>query len=150
MSEQTQFRLNLNGISLELEGDRAFVDAMYRDIMRDIEEAKRRNTTRQKRDAKRSGKHRRPSKGAAPQPQQDGIIWVHRCSTLVHKIYMAGPQDLQGSAVLRNVDPEGLGTLYIEHSLLPKLMPRFERGQTLWAELTPSGRERIANAKPKY
>ena len=53
MSQQTQFRLNFNGISLELEGDRAFVDDMYRDIMRDIEEAKRRNTVREKKNAKR-------------------------------------------------------------------------------------------------
>lgn len=148
MSQQTQFRLNLNGISLELEGDRAFVDDMYREIMRDIEEAKRRNTERQQKEAKRSGKFERKPK--SPQPQHDGIIWVHRCSALVHKIYMANAEDLLGSPVLRAIDPDVVGTIYIEHGLLPSLMPRFERGQTLWAELTPSGRERIANAKPKY
>lgn len=139
MEKKTQFRLNLNGIVLDLEGDRAFVEEMYKEIMRDIEEAKRRNERVNQTPAER--------KRAKRKPKQESVLWIHRCSPLVHKIYMASPDDLEESPILSHIDHTKLGTLYIDHALLSKLMPQFDRGQTLWAELTPAGRERIANAQ---
>ena len=141
--EKTQFRLNLNGISLELEGDRAFVEEMYRQIMRDIEEAKRRNQAAAKPAASRA--KAKAGEAAARKARRDAVVWIHRCSELVHKIYMTSPEELGEVGQLTFLDPERVATLYIQDRLLPKLMPQFDKGQTLWAELTPAGRQKIAS-----
>ena len=52
--------------------------------------------------------------------------------------------------MLRAFDPDHLYTLYVEDPLLSKMMPRFGRGQTLWAELTTAGRRKIAEATGGY
>jgi len=90
--EKTQFRLNLNGISLELEGEKAFVEQMYRDIMKDIEEARRRNKAIA---IKASGSKASAKEAEAlrHRARRDSVVWIHRCSELVHKIYMASPED---------------------------------------------------------
>lgn len=150
MAEQTQFKLSLNGITLELSGDQAFVEEMYREIMRDIEEARARMARGERsqftprRAAKGSGASSAPS-GEKDRPFEH-IVWVHRCSELVHKIYMASPQDLGRVKPLRHLDPAHLATMYVEDRLLSRLMPQYDRGQTLWAELTQAGRARIAEA----
>jgi hypothetical protein len=80
------------------------------------------------------------------QAQQANVVWIHRCNDLVHKIYMANHNDLRTHEVFGLIRPEQLGILYIEDPLLNQLLPRFEMGQTLWAELTPAGRKKIAEA----
>lgn len=143
--EKTQFRLNLNGISLELEGEKAFVEQMYRDIMKDIEEARRRNKAIELKSSasKASAKEAEALRHRA---RRDSVVWIHRCSELVHKIYMASPEDLGQLRQIQAIDTEKIATLYIDDKLLPKLMPQFDKGQTLWAELTPAGRHKIASA----
>lgn len=140
--EKTQFRLNLNGISLELDGERSFVEEMYRRIMQDIEEARRRNKAAGA--SKSASTSKSPAKSA--KPRRDAVVWIHRCSELVHKIYMASPDEFSSLRQLQCFDPEQIGTMYVSDKLLPKLMPQFDKGQTLWAELTPAGRQKIASA----
>lgn len=158
--EATRFQLNLNGILLEIEGERAFVEAMYREVMKDIEEARRRRLN----PALEAGKAPAASRGisgtsvATTNPQgnprvsgsrarvQQGVVWIHRCNELVHKIYMGSPQDLRTHQVFDILNPDRIGILYIEDPLINEILPRFETGQTLWAELTPAGRKKIAEA----
>lgn len=178
MSSQdiTRFQLSLHGIVLELEGERDFVDEMYRDIMRDIEEARARQLS-----GKPSGLEHASGTGGlhSPNPSlksppafgyglddvstevsQDArarklraspqraehVVWLHRCSKLVHKIYMAAPRDLNKLGVFHNINVSQAATVYIEDGLLSDLLPQFDRGQTLWAELTRAGRKKIAEA----
>ena len=41
--QHTRFQLTFNGISLELHGEKEFVEEMYREVMADLEEARARN-----------------------------------------------------------------------------------------------------------
>jgi hypothetical protein len=163
--EATRFQLNLNGIVLEIEGDRPFVEAMYREVMKDIEEARRRMLAPKPAAAPVAaappGGQRAVSGSsiASTNPQgnprvaspsraraQQGVVWIHRCNELVHKIYMGSPQDLRTHPIFDIINPERVGILYIEDPLINQVLPRFESGQTLWAELTPAGRKKIAEA----
>lgn len=175
----TRFQLSLHGIVLELEGERDFVDEMYRDIMRDIEEARARQLAGKPSGLERTGNpgagsSRRSALPSVPSfshgdhgledqptevshdararklrssPQRnEHVIWLHRCSKLVHKIYMAAPRDLNKLGVFHNINVSQAATVYIEDGLLSELLPQFDKGQTLWAELTRAGRKKIAEA----
>lgn len=162
--ELTRFQLNLHGIALELEGERDFVDEMYRDIMRDIEEARARllqgkpsglesKHSASKSTSKKKGIRLPDSLGEEPtelldtEPRPaDHVIWLHRCSSLVHKIYMTNRRELGGVAAFQHINASFLKTAYIEDELLSSLLPRYDKGQTLWAELTRAGRAKIAEA----
>jgi hypothetical protein len=172
----TRFQLSLHGIVLELEGERDFVDEMYRDIMRDIEEARARQLSGKPSGLEHvsgTGGLHPPKPSLKPPPafghglddvptevSQDArarklrtspqraehVVWLHRCSELVHKIYMAAPRDLNKLGVFHNINVSQAATVYIEDGLLSDLLPQFDRGQTLWAELTRAGRKKIAEA----
>lgn len=141
MSEDsTHFELKLNGIVLEISGDRDFVDHMYRLVMRDLEEARERV---------RQGittPPTTPSSARPVRPTDDPVVWLHRCTDMVHKIYMASSSDLGGTPLFQVLDPRHLGVFYVEDELFRRHLPQFERGQTLWAELTPAGRAQIREA----
>ncbi|MEM1350359.1 MAG: hypothetical protein AAGI01_17500 [Myxococcota bacterium] len=140
--ETDHFQLNFNGIQLEISGERSFVQHMYREVMRDLEEARRRALQ-----AKPSSGKKRVKSRERPEPN---VIWLHRVSDMVHKIYMASHHDLDGSPLFDVLDRPTIGTLYVEDNLLPRALQRFARGQTLWAELTSVGRRKIAEATGKY
>lgn len=165
--ELTRFQLNLHGIALELEGERDFVDEMYREIMRDIEEARARFLAGKPSGLEikippKSGKKKGlrappvpplPSLGEEPTEliekehrPAEHVIWLHRCSSLVHKIYMTHRRELNGVAPFHRINTVFIKTAYIEDDLLSSLLPRYDKGQTLWAELTRAGREKIAEA----
>ncbi len=69
---------------------------------------------------------------------------------MVHKIYMASVDDIQASPLFELLDPASIATLYVRDPLLARALPKFERGQTLWAELTAAGRRKIAQATSTY
>ncbi len=137
----THFQFALAGIELEISGDRKFVERMYRTIMHDIELARKGETP----------------KGPPPEVQEERrreqidkkkreVVWVHRCSEMMHKIYMSSPTEIARSPLLRAFDTSKLGVVYAEKALVGMVLPKTERGQTLWAELTEAGRRRIAQA----
>ena len=140
----TRFHFVLSGVELEIAGDRGFVEAMYKQIMQDIEEA---------RQAVASG--RRPQGAEAPaSPKRRAraiggrkVVWIHRTSEMMHKIYMSSPDEISAAPVLRNFDTSRIAAIYAEKELV-RLVVRDDPGQTLWAELTEAGRRKIAEAKP--
>jgi hypothetical protein len=157
------FQLNLNGISLEISGDYDFVQSMYRRVMRDIEEARTRmlKGERVARPAAQLPPEKRGSLSVSEIKQRERerpayaavdnrVIWLHRTNQMVNKIYMANVEEISKTRMLRAFDPDHLYTLYVEDPLLSKMMPRFGRGQTLWAELTTAGRRKIAEATGGY
>lgn len=156
-AEETKFQLSLNGISLEVSGEREFVEEMYRAIMADIEEARRRlhqgvvtglsSSSAPAVSAKPA--QNTPAKVSPSTKQRQNfeqVVWVHRCTSLVNKIYMASPRDLHRTKVLSKLNINHLATLYVEDKLMTRILPQFEKGQTLWAELTTAGRAKIAEA----
>lgn len=154
--QQTRFQLSVSGISLELHGEREFVEEMYREIMGALEEARARNARGEasmfsapSREAKPGAQLVKPGQKKAPASRRaraDHVIWVHRCTPLVNKIYMANPPELAKIKMLSIFELAHMATLYVEDGLLSTLLPQFDRGQTLWAELTVAGRRKIAEA----
>ncbi len=129
----THFQFRLGGIELEISGDRGFVEQMYSKVMADIEAARRGS----------AGTADQPAASAGAEPR---IVWVHRCTEMMHKIYMSSPIELSRSEVFRNVDTESLGIVYASREALEAILPGGGRGHTIWAELTERGRKKIAEA----
>lgn len=133
----TQFQFRLGGIELEISGTQAFVEKMYARVMRDIES---------------SQQHTVPAQSASdPEAFVDGkLVWVHRCSPMMHKIYMSSPAELTRSPLMRAFDAGAVKILFADKSVFDRVLPAIEKGATLWAELTETGRRRIAGtAKEK-
>ena len=137
----THFQFSLAAIQLEISGDRDFVERMYRTIMQDIEEARK-----------------APSEVPAPASSKEApraktveidrqVIWVHRCSEMMHKIYMSSPEEVSRAHLLRNIDATRLAVVYASDHCIDLILPKVEKGHTLWAELTEKGKQRIQNAK---
>ncbi len=149
--QHTRFQLTFNGISLELHGEKEFVEEMYREVMADLEEARARNARGEMPStapvsAKQAKTPTAAAKKKATERPLEHVIWLHRCTPLVNKIYMASPSDVRKTKRLNAFVPEEIATLYVEGKLLTDVMPQFDRGQTLWAELTTAGRKKIAEA----
>ena len=141
----THFQFSLGNIELEISGDRDFVEKMYRMIMRDIE------TSRKLDGATEEAKPQLappefPSDLPFDRHRERPVVWVHRCSTMMHKIYMSSPEEIAKSPLLRVFDADWLSVVFAQDSLIRRVLPTVEDGQTLWAELTPEGRRKIAQA----
>lgn len=133
----TQFQFRLGGIELEISGDREFVEQMYMRVMRDIEAARR-------------GLVETPAAAPTPAaPRAAQILWVHRCSPMMHKIYMSSPAELEKAHVMRQIDTSRVKILFADKSVFERILPGVEKGATLWAELTAMGRKRIAEVTEK-
>lgn len=142
----THFQFSLAAINLEISGDRAFVERMYRLIMQDIEAVRAGKVEpRKPADPMDMGSPlgsrgpRRP-KTVAPNSQ---VVWVHRCSDMMHKIYMSSPEELSRAPLLKVIDPSKIAVVYADESVIDAILPKVEKGHTLWAELTAKGRQRI-------
>ncbi len=139
--DTTQFQFSLAGIELEISGERKFVEKFYRRIMKDIE-------------ASRTWIAAEPSaEEDDPRPRShetdEPVIWVHRCTDMMHKIYMSSPREVSRARVLRAVDTDHVSVVFADDHMVEKVLPAVERGHTLWAELTEAGRRRIAEAQPE-
>lgn len=136
----THFQFRLGGIELEISGERAFVEKMYERVMRDIELARKKVA---KTEAAKEGV-------AATDAEREGqILWVHRCSPMMHKIYMSSPPELDRCPLLKAVDTAALSVVFVEKGMFELVLPKGGKGNTLWAELTEKGRQKIAEAAPE-
>ncbi len=131
----TQFQFRLGGIELEISGDMEFVEQMYSRVMRDIEAA--RTSVTEDVDARKQAGLR-----------EKQILWVHRCSPMMHKIYMSSPAELDKSALMRQFETTHVNIVFADKGVFGRVLPSVEKGATLWAELTERGRRRIAGAVP--
>lgn len=139
----THFQFRLGGIELEISGDRGFVEAMYTRVMKDIEGARENvsaaaGVAAQKQEAVERRSHR-----------ERQIVWVHRCSSMMHKIYMSCPAEVDGASILRPLETARLGIIFASGSVFDRVLPGGGKGHTLWAELTEKGRRTIALASPE-
>jgi hypothetical protein len=137
----THFQFSLATIQLELSGDREFVERMYRTIMRDIEEA------RSVEPSAIAPKNETPQeKRTRTVPIDRQVVWVHRCSEMMHKIYMSSPEELSRAHLLRTIDPTRLSVVYAADECIDMILPKVEQGHTLWSELTEKGKAKIQSA----
>lgn len=132
--DRTHFQFKFRGVEVEISGTRDYVDSMYQILMRDMEAARR---------------------GALEELEpleiddEERLLWVHRCSDMMHKIYMAAPSTIRNSVLGRAMNPEGVDTFYAQKHAFDKLLSSFAGDRTLWAELTAEGRKTIDKADSK-
>jgi len=136
----THFQFSLAAIQLEISGERDFVERMYRTIMQDIEEARKAPA-----DIPFAAPREAPRAKTVAIDRQ--VIWVHRCSEMMHKIYMSSPEEVSRAHLLRNIDSTRLAVVYASDECIDMILPKVEKGHTLWAELTAKGKQRIQNAQ---
>ena len=127
--DTTHFQFEYGGIMVEVSGERAFVDDMYRQVMKDIQQARR-----------------QPAKSAEKTPPPaEQIVWVHRCSEMMHKIYMATPSVISRTILGRAIDISALRRMYVDKDVFERVLPSVAGDHTLFAELTDEGRAEIGN-----
>jgi hypothetical protein len=131
---ESRFHFECEGIEVEITGDRAFVEKMYRQIMRDLDRARPSEESIQSDD---------PDEPEGPYSNR--VVWVISCSEMLQRVYMTEAANIEASPLSRALDPEGIGSLYIERDTFADLLPDVaDREATLWAQLTEAGRRRIA------
>lgn len=125
---KSHFSFERGGVRVSITGDWAFVQRMYREILRDV-------------DAARPGE---TSPAEALDHVHDHVVWIIRCSEMIRRIYMADASDFSSSPLRRALDPTALGTLYIDRDAFEGLLPDIaDREETLWAKLTDAGRRQM-------
>ena len=136
MSDDTiSFCVDFGGVELELSGDREFVETMYQRVLADIERARRRIDDRR-------AQIKMPELEDGKRPS----VWLHRCGELMRKIYMASRHDLERSAIGELFEVEQLTDIYLEEPVFAEFFEHLEGDNTLWAEFTEVGRDKIASA----
>ena len=141
MSEQeyTRFRLNLSHFSVELAGEKTFVEELYRKVYRDLLPLM-----------------------ANPQPSQEQIdpspqepksfprldyTWIYSCSHHYNKVYVIENSVIAKSIFGHTLDPQRLRRVYVDREHQGRLFKELAAGnRTLWAEITPEGRRMIEAA----
>lgn len=131
--EIVRFQFNFRGVQVEIAGERAFVDQMYQELMRDIEAARRGAAER---------------KDHLRVPEDQSLVWVHRCSDMMRKIYMASSDDIGFSLLSNSLDASFLSTIYVDKRIFDRFLPNIADERTLWAELTEEGKKKINGSKP--
>lgn len=127
-----RFEFNFQGIKIELSGESDFVDALYRDLMRDIE------TARQQLDAPEA-----LVKAKAAAAAEHAPVWVHRCSEMMRKIYMSNISEMRNSPLGKALDYQGVRTFYADEDVFNNFFPDLSDNRTMWAELTDEGQRTI-------
>lgn len=135
MDDETtiRFQFDCEGIQVDISGERAFVDEMYRRLMRDIE------TVRQK-----AADRRADDDEGAPAPE---LFVLQRCGELMRTIYLVTADDLVGIGPLSPIDLAQLETVYVEKSLFDQFSREDSSIETLWSQLTEAGMEKLGEAK---
>lgn len=123
--EEVSLRFNCAGVKLELSGNRTFVERMYRQIVADVEAARRRVRTR----GAESSPHGGPTS-----------TWIHRCGDLMRKIYMGSGVDVRRSMLGGVIDAREVENIYVEDADFLDVFEQFD-DETLWAEFTSVGRQ---------
>lgn len=137
--ERTRFRFECEGIEVELAGDDAFVERMYRRLMRDIDAARGPDAP----DASDPGE----AEPAPDDPREGHVVWLIRCDDMMRRVYMIDPMHFRDSILDRCLDDGGIDSLYIERDTMKEFLPDIvDQHRTLWAELTETGHDKIADS----
>ncbi len=130
-NKSTRFQFNFAGVEIELEGKDEFVIEMYQKILSDVERAQ--------------GEMRLDSDTTNDNSLSKKIIWIHKCTPMMKKVYMSSGDELKKQPLLNFIDLQGVELIYCDEDAFPSILPEEFAGNTLWAELTTKGKMSIAN-----
>lgn len=129
-----RFRFNFGELTLELTGEREFVERMYHRVMKDVETVRLRCE----------------EKLDADEVVQDGTdessVWLHRCGNMMRKIYMCSRDDIMETPLGEVVGADKISAVYLDKDTFAEFFRDLEDGYTLWAEFTSVGRQKIEEA----
>ncbi|MDX9719950.1 MAG: hypothetical protein RBU37_04320 [Myxococcota bacterium] len=137
-SNYTRFRLNLAQFSVELAGEKNFVEELYRKVYRDLLPLI--NTPKPGPEAITP----QPVDNKA-NPGQD-YTWIYSCTPHYNKVYVVENSVLVHSIFGRHLDPRRLRRIYLDRANSPLFRDLASGNRTLWAEITPEGRRMIEAA----
>lgn len=126
-------KFECGGATVELSGDRKFVERMYRRLMDDIEEARRRVRDR-------AGEVEIPT----PEKKKRPTAWVSRCGEMMRKVYMFSESELESTPLEGIVDLEELSTVHVSREVFSRFFCDHENKKTLWSKFAPEAREKLA------
>jgi hypothetical protein len=168
MSEHTRFRLNLPNFSIELAGERTFVEELYKKVYRDLLpliEAGVQPQAAPGADGQAAGGKQAafaqtmPITVAAPPPHgapdpntmhRNDYTWIYNCTPHYNKVYVVENDVIVHSFYGRVLDPQCIRRIYIDRESKSALFKPLAAGnRTLWAEITPEGRRMIEEAAQK-
>lgn len=132
--DDARFRFNFGELTLELSGEREFVERMYHRVMRDVEEVRIRCEAKLDPDE------------VIQERDQKTSVWLHRCGSMMRKIYMAARKDIMDTALGEVIDADEIRSVYLDKEAFAHFFRELEHGYTLWAEFTSVGREKIEEA----
>ena len=155
--EHTRFRLNLPHFSIELSGDREFVEELYRKVYRDllplIEAGANSGATipvTQSAPAQTSASTIPAGPEASSKLPRNDYTWIYNCTPHYNKVYVVENQLIWHTYYGRILDPRRLRRIYVDRERKSKLFHELAAGnRTLWAEITPEGRRMIEEAAQK-
>ncbi|MEL6179521.1 MAG: hypothetical protein AAFS10_11230 [Myxococcota bacterium] len=139
----TLFRLNLPGFTIELKGERTYVEDLYRSICRDLEPMMT---------AAARGKPIRlpelpepvaesPESRSEPTRRRSRYIWVYLCTSLFNKVYVVENPTIEYTAIGRFIDVDRIRRIYLDRVTDGGIFHSFtHNNKTLWAEFTHEGR----------
>lgn len=133
----TRFHFDFGGIELELKGEKEFVKSMYKEVLRDVERARAA--------VEEAAQEQKPSEKGKSIPREH-TLWIHRASDMMRKIYVVAQSEFDGSPLGECLDSNSVKSVFIEKTVFPDFFPDLDKGQTLWAEFTQEGREKITEA----
>ena len=136
--ELTHFRFDFGGIKLEVSGEREFVREMYHRVMQDVEKARNANLADSRSVNADGSTLDKKSKIREPS------VWVHRCSDLMRKIYMLTYEEFKKTPLVNFINLSRVRNIYLDKGIFDEILPETESNQTLWAEFTRAGKNKIA------
>lgn len=137
--EYTKFRLNLSQFSVELAGEKTFVEELYRKVYRDL--------------LPLLSTSQPTPKAIDPKPAEPrsysrlDYTWIYACTPHYNKVYVVENSVITHSIFGRVLDPQRLRRVYLDKPKGGRLFSELSAGnRTLWAEITPEGRRMIEEA----
>lgn len=154
--EYTRFRLNLPQFSIEISGEKTFVEELYRKVQADLlplleNPGKAAQIHAQSSSPSVASMAQSGGRGGPPAIDESNVprmdyTWIYSCTTHYNKVYVVENRVINHSIFGRYIDARRVRRIYIDRDKT-RLFKELSSGtNTLWAEITPEGRKMIEQA----
>lgn len=142
---KTRFVVKLPGLDIELEGEKTFVEELYRAIYRDFAPVV--EAAREGHQAHELALQVQRLQDESPAQRRRGHTWLYLCTAYFNKVYVIDNSRLEATFLGRFVDIDHIRRVYIDKEESPLLAGLTDNDRTLWAEFTDEGRAALAALK---
>jgi hypothetical protein len=150
MSSDNRLKINTDGLDLELDGDRDYIERAYLSMRRVLTEQfleTMRANPQAGRDTVEIEAQSRDPLDKGPLPGESGederFINVVVSEDIYNKLYMLEEKRLQKSILGRFLSLDGIKRIYLDENVERLFRQGIDLGDTLWRELTNAGKAAI-------